>query len=278
MKIAFDLGGTTYDFAINDKNKIIARDKGSMEGIDKDGILDIIAHIVNTKPIKEIGISAPGAIDKASGYCKGKTGIKNFANFNLYDELRSRLNDKTIRIVSLNDAKSALLGILSKPENRHVKSAIMVSFGTGIGGAFYLNSEIWNGQDNFAGEIGFPIWKDGKSISEVLSTVNFLKREFGHNDGVKVMDEYDSDLLTKEKVDGWINDIALFLNQLTFYFNPQLIFITGGITKNKKWFELLDNQFKKIQEFDKTTFVTTKIAPITDNENYGLLGAMELLK
>ena len=53
-----------------------------------------------------------------------------------------------------NDANAAALGEQWRGAGRDIKSMILLTLGTGVGGGIILDNKIWHGADGMAGEIG----------------------------------------------------------------------------------------------------------------------------
>jgi glucokinase len=62
----------------------------------------------------------------------------------------------------LNDANGALLGEAWLGALRGRRSALLLTLGTGVGGALLLDGKLWTGMNGCAGELGHvPVWPDG---------------------------------------------------------------------------------------------------------------------
>ena len=98
--------------------------------------------------LKAVGIGCPGQIK--DGILVSASNLPNFKNVPLASMLSSRINNVTV--VLLNDADAAFHAELMSSTNlskyQNVKSACMISIGTGIGVSLYLNGVIHNGCNN----------------------------------------------------------------------------------------------------------------------------------
>lgn len=102
------------------------------------------------------GVSSPGPLDKATGTILNDDTLKGWYGRPLVAELGDRFQAP---IVVLNDADAALLGELfwGSLKDDPSRSAVMLTFGTGVGGAIWNGSAIVEGAYGEHPEIGHLI-------------------------------------------------------------------------------------------------------------------------
>ena len=164
--IGIDLGGTNIavglcdgELQIKDKLSVptlkerapekIVRDMASLAGriIERNGL--------TKEDIKYVGIATPGSVDKEAGRVIYANNLP-FKNYPLKETFNSFL--PVNRIILANDADAAALGESLVGAARAAKSAIMITLGTGIGGAIIIDGKVWNGGIHRAGtEIGHHV-------------------------------------------------------------------------------------------------------------------------
>ena len=166
--VGIDLGGTNVKVALVERGTGILR-KASLESQAEHGpvrVLDRIAEGVErvVSAVKErptlsgIGIGAPGAVSL------DRTTVTKPPNFPGWDEihlpiqLERRLAKLGIDVVGPtiveNDANVAGLGSAFYGAGRPFNSFVMVTLGTGVGGAIIINDRLFRGATGAAGEIG----------------------------------------------------------------------------------------------------------------------------
>lgn len=107
--------------------------------------------------IKEIGIGSPGTPDIE----KGVVLYSNNLGWDMVP-LREELNKYIDKPVYLdNDANCAALGEFLAGAASGLDSAVILTFGTGIGGGVILNDRIWSGFNYAGGELGHVVIKTG---------------------------------------------------------------------------------------------------------------------
>ncbi|MEX0601143.1 MAG: ROK family protein [Rhodothermales bacterium] len=160
--VGIDLGGTRI------KAALVERDKGSVYEIAQeteaehgpDHVLDRIGELVRKidaetpdLPLSGIGIGAPGAINWERTSVIYPPNLPGWEVVDIRQELSARLNDGRPVFVE-NDANLAGLGSAHYGMGRPFPSFIMITLGTGVGGAIIYNNKIFRGTTGAAGEIG----------------------------------------------------------------------------------------------------------------------------
>jgi len=159
--IGIDLGGT------NLKAALVERDEGLCESTRTptdaeegpehvlDGIATIVQQLIDASPtgsVEGIGIGSPGAINWEGTTVSQPPNLPGWGTVNVRDELQSRLGDLPVYVE--NDANVAGLGTAFYGVGRPHDSFVMVTLGTGVGGAIIYNNKIFRGSTGAAGEIG----------------------------------------------------------------------------------------------------------------------------
>ena len=204
-----------------------------------------------------IGVSATGGINSKLGIVEGSAGhIKNWVGTNIKERLEKEFG---INTAVLNDANAAALGEMWKGAAKGRENVVVMTIGTGVGGGIIVDSKILLGRKGFAGEIGhIPVNVDGEECScgntgciEHYGSTSALVRNVkkavisGEITGIKE-EEVDGRLIFKEVaagnkavikyVDEWINYISAALVGLVHTFNPEMVILGGGVSKQKEFF------------------------------------------
>lgn len=278
--LSFDIGGTGCQWILFDNLKPTNKGDFKTSGMKKTDVLNEIGKIVksfNDSDLK-IGISSPTAINTTTGYSYGLSAIEEYGNFNLYDELKKIIGDQ-YEIRATNDANAALLGSLFF-EKELVNDAVLVSLGTGIGGAIYLNGNVIVGKNGFAGEFGYGMMMHKeRNVSQNLSTYALTRR---------INEQHAEELTGKEiwtrfkdgeftdVVNEWISLNARFFAFISYTFNPEVIYVGGGISSNMNFLNRLKSEVQK----ELTNYGVEKIMPVVKQArnagDAGIYGAMSL--
>ncbi|MDA0231109.1 MAG: ROK family protein [Proteobacteria bacterium] len=160
--IGIDIGGTKIAFgAVTADGRIVAQRTIATQPDDSfdagfarliQGIEHLLAD-AGWQPgdFGGIGVGCPGPVDIARGIIKNVHTLPGWSNQQFAAPLSARFNTP-VRME--NDANAALLGEALAGAARGRKSAVMLTIGTGIGGAVLLDGRIYHGAGGAHPEIG----------------------------------------------------------------------------------------------------------------------------
>ncbi|UIL54941.1 MULTISPECIES: ROK family protein [Pantoea] len=277
---AFDIGGTSLKMGVIDaQGNILASDSADISHNDRDKILEqIIAWLKQNPSCSGIALSTPGYIDPESGYIAMGGTIRDFDQFNL----SQWLTDKTSLPATVeNDAHCALLAERWLGKAKKLDDFLMLTIGTGLGGAAFCNGALIRGGRNRAGEFGCLLTSRptdnniephtmAKSCTMTALRENFSRLSGQPVDDVSGKDVFDAfdqgDEQAQQVVDRFYQDLAAGLYNLFSVFDPQTIFIGGGITEREPFIDELSRQLEKYQ-------IDIRIDTATYGNDSGMLGA-----
>ena len=255
MKIGvFDIGGTSIKYGIIDKQGNLT-EQGTIPTEAYNGGNSIIERVgrlaemlKKNHEIEGIGISSAGQINSMMGKVVHATdSIPGYKGLNISDMLSEKVQ---LPVSVENDVNCTALGEKWNGNAKEEDDFLCVTIGTGIGGAIFLNGELYTGTTFAAGEWGhMTLYPNGKSClcgfkgcyEEYASSralqrkvddnftgldlkIFFEKVREGHDIAVKIFDE-------------WIEDLTLGLKSLIHAMNPSLILLGGGITTQGAFLE-----------------------------------------
>ncbi len=283
--LTFDIGGTNIKYALcnenfelSDKHSIPTEaSKGGQYIINK--IIDIIESYEN---IDRVAISTAGEVDSKNGIVLYSTD-----NIPYYTGMMVKkiVENKTgILTFVENDVNASAIGEAKFGAAKEAHSFICLTFGTGIGGAIYLNGENYKGEDSLAGEFGHiithaggrPCICGGEGCYEQYASTKALTQAVEKATGKKLngfeifsKDNF-NDPEIRHEIDIWIDEIIIGLKTVIYSFNPSLIVLGGGIMNEEYIIELIDRKIYKqlLDSFRKVNIVNSKLG-----NDAGLLGA-----
>ncbi len=168
--IGIDVGGTKTAFgAVTPDGRIVARRTVATEPDSsfEDGLARITHETERlladvgwqAGEIAGIGIGCPGPVDTERGIILSVYTLPGWSNHEFAAPLSERFR---VPVRLENDANTALLGEAFAGAARGKKSAVMLTLGTGIGGAVLLDGEIHHGANGAHPELGhIPVQPDG---------------------------------------------------------------------------------------------------------------------
>lgn len=302
--IGVDLGGTNLRTAIlSPDGNILDRHKEATHAAD--GWEKVVARLIeNIKrqrksaiqqgfDVAAVGVGAPGIIQADKGIVVKSPNFPDWNNLPLKDQLEKTLG---IPVFLENDANAAALGEQWRGAGRGIRSMILLTLGTGVGGGIILDNKIWHGADGMAGEIGhMTLIPDGRPCtcgntgclemySSARGIVQSFREELGKTSG-GVPDQLKQ--ISSEQVyeaAGTGNEIAvrvmkdmgrmlgIGIASLINIFNPERIVVGGGV---KDAWPLFIGATR--EEIMKRAFAVpakrTEIVPSELGDDAGMMGA-----
>lgn len=237
--IAFDIGGTQIKYGIVSeigrvlKRKTVATEihLGGEQIIQK--LIYVAQKIMNEHTIAGIGISTTGIVDINKGIVTGGADhIPGYSTIPIIDRLQEILK---VPVSIDNDVNCAAFGEKWNGSGREKDNFIMLTIGTGIGGAIFIDGELYRGHSFSAGEWGNMLI-EGKTFEEVASISGLIRlvRKYkgkGEWNGKRIFELYDKgDREVAQAVGIFFKHLAIGISNLAYIFNPETIIIGGGIT------------------------------------------------
>lgn len=282
--LALDIGGTDIKYGIiNESFDILEAHKtptnahlGGAHIIDT--IIDISKNYTN---IDKIAISTAGQVDSHSGVIVYATEtIPNYTGTRLKEAVEKETGILTI---VENDVNSAAYGEAHFGAGKGYDSFICLTYGTGIGGAIFLNGDVFKGSGFSAGEMGHIITHAGgkdctcggngcyeqyASTSALLRAVNEISPT--PLNSFEIFSKMNSDEKIKSAVDSWIDEIIIGLISIIYTFNPPLIILGGGIM-NEEY--IINSINERLPSRLMESFRNVKIKRATLGNKASMLGA-----
>lgn len=283
--LAFDIGGTSIKYGIINENFEITESHNVPTDAKKGGkaLIDKVVEIIKTyDSIDRVGISTAGQVDSKSGVVVYSTdNIPNYTGTAVKNIIEAQTSIPTY---VENDVNSAAIGEAEFGAARGYDEFVCLTYGTGIGGAIYLNGNIYKGSASSAGEFGhMMIHANGKpctcggsgcyesyaSAGALLRTVNSISDRPLDGFSVFQKENFEKPEIRAE-IDKWIDEIIAGLINIIYIFNPPLIVMGGGIM-NEDY--IIDTIRSKIYGKLMDNFRNVKIVRAENGNNSGMLGA-----
>lgn len=291
--VGIDIGGTMIKYGLISVDGEISAG-GEIPTEAEKGIENLfqkIFGIIEVYPKEEllgIAVSGTGQIDGNIGKVIGGNDIiPGWIGTDLVKMLEKKFS---LPAVLENDVNCAALGEKWLGAGKEKKDFVCVTIGTGIGGGIVVNDDILRGDTCVAGEFGhIQIVKNGhecmcgkKGCYERYASTTALVRMVKEKTGFKLNGkeiftrERAGETIFKEIVEEWIDYLTDGLSTITYIFNPSLIIIGGGITKQGDY--LLNRVNKNLASKIGVNYrknLSIRFAELGNNA--GILGAVYLL-
>jgi glucokinase len=245
--IGIDLGGTAMKLGrFNSQgNCLAALTVPTPQPADPEAVLQaMLLAIDQLDPDHQavaIGVGTPGPADAEGRIARVAINLKGWKDIPLADWLEAKTNRPT---VLANDANCAGMGEYWLGAGRSYQNLILLTLGTGVGGAVILNGQLFVGRDGAAGELGLitlrPEGTDCNSGNagslEQYVSIQAIRRRTGlepHELGKRAT-AGEPEAIEFWRTYGW--DLGAGLASLIYVLTPEAVIIGGGISASAEFF------------------------------------------
>lgn len=287
--LAIDIGGTEIKFAVMDENAdFIFKDRIPNKMRSADDFLDMVETLWKKygDDARGIAFSLPGRIDNISGFMYTSGNLGFLDNTDAAGLVKSRISaDVSIE----NDAKAAAWAEIWKGELKGVDDAVVVVIGTGIGGAIVKDGRVHRGKNHSAGEFSFIYAGDpdrpysGKDtfagrcgIGGFLNPIAKAKGMDTHElDGFQVFEWLEQgDELVLDVFEDYLRELCRQLENLQFIYDPEVILIGGGISRQPAFLEMLKASLNRYHADHRSPLAKPKLSNCRFYNDANLVGAV----
>lgn len=250
FSIGLDLGGTNVRAAaIDQSGKLLDKVEGkTARSSGRETILSEMTEAIVTlrerwgaKELVGIGVAVPGFILLKEGVIRNSNNLASLEGFPIRDEMSRRLGTP---VILENDANAAGLGEKWIGAGRGVDDLVLLTLGTGIGGAVIANGKLVRGFLGMAGELGHitvvpngnPCGCGNRGCVEKhasATAVTAMARLLGLGDELTSREVYDLALAGNEKARAIFISVGealgIALATLINTFNFSLYLLSGGV-------------------------------------------------
>lgn len=227
-----------------------------------------------------IGVGVPGPSDADCRMALRSINLPGWERIPVADEL-----ERTLRkpVVVENDANCAGVGEAWLGAGQKCRSMILLTLGTGVGGAIILNGELYSGSSGAAGELGLVVLHpDGPpcnsgnngSLEQYVSATAIARRT-----GMRVRELDRQARLGNPKALAWWHqigiDLGAGLSSSIYVLAPEVVAIGGGVSQSADLF-----MPAAIAEIERrvmpTSRVGLRVVPAQLGNQAGCVGAARL--
>lgn len=217
--LGIDIGGTKiFAVRMSASGKIEQEYKIPTEAAEsQERVLKNIAFAVEkvrTSQTIGIGFSWAGFVDAQKGIVHHAPNISGFSNFAL-----QKWAEKTFHL-PIQIENDARLFALAHYKKYNISNLLGIVLGTGVGSGAIVDGHLLRGSQNFAGEVGHMKFS-GIEIEDQLSGPA-LKKFLGR-------DSLRGEKITLSQIEPVLDIFADWLHSLLFAYNPENIFLGGGV-------------------------------------------------
>ncbi|KAF1297279.1 hypothetical protein BAU15_06415 [Enterococcus sp. JM4C] len=240
-------------------------EKGSIQ-TPREKLADLIKLIQSIyckyEGVKGIGISMPGVIDMKEGFAYTGGSLSYIQECPFASLIQEACNGVPVTIG--NDAKCAGYAEIGFGVLKDVEDAIILVFGTGLGGCIVKNREVHQGKNFSAGEVSAVKINTSESNntnnwwgvnSGARGLLRKVQKSIGTNQkytGKEIFAMANAkNPLVLEALDHFCHDIAVQILNLQAIFDPEKIAIGGGISEQEIFIQAIQENINKIYTANK---------------------------
>jgi glucokinase len=284
--IGIDLGGTAIkggrfrpDGTCLAEQKVPTPQPSTPEAVAQ-AIADLANELNTDQQCRALGIGVPGPVDGTTRIARVAINLSGWHNVPLADWVEAKTN---LKVTLNNDANCAGLGEAWLGAGRNHQNLILITLGTGVGGAIILHGKLFTGHYGAAGELGLitlnpdgPACNSGNNGSlEQYCSINGVKRLSGKDPEElgRLAQNGDPEAIAHWQTYGQL--LGAGLTSLIYIFTPEMIILGGGISASSDFFLPATNAEIQRRVLPSSRIDLQIVKAELDN-NAGMVGAAKL--
>lgn len=271
--LSIDIGGTFIKYNIMDGEGQVLEESDISTSKEPETFKQQLLSVVEKykKEVQGIAVCMAGFIDPKTGENTDFSVNPCFRAFNIKEELERA---SSLPVMLENDSNCALVGEMVAGAGKGCSDLLLLTIGTGIGGAFAVDGKLYRGHHFKAGEAGFM-----KTEGAQAGATSMLVREVSEAlqqkvDGIYIFEHLEEKVI-KDIYEDWLHRLALVIGNIAVIFDPEAVLIGGGICRQQRFIEDLRREvygtFEHLEEY-------TEIRACETGNQAGRIGALSLLK
>ncbi len=290
LTMVLDIGGTAIKSGLYDNGELSAVREtptdaklGGAHVVER--AIELIEAYRESAGFQRIGISTAGQVDAAVGrIIYANENIPGYTGMELKDIMEKKFR---VPVAVENDVNAAAIGESIFGAGKGVSDFVCLTYGTGVGGAIFVNGKLYSGSSCSAGEFGGivthpqerDIAKGGmfsgcyEKYASATALVSRAKQlEPSLSDGRAVFAQQDRPEV-RAIIDGWIMEIIYGLITIVYMLNPSCIILGGGVMEQPY---VLEQIREKLYQHIMPSFRHVRIEKARLGNRAGMLGAAML--
>ena len=230
--------------------------------------------------ISAIGIGTPGPADITGRIAKIAINLEGWIDIPVATIIQSRTG---IPAVVGNDGNCAGLGENWLGAGRNYRNSILLTLGTGVGGAVFINGQLFTGHAGSAGELGLisfdpdghPCNSGNSGSLEQFLSGQAIRRITGKEPQAMGELAAAGDRSALEFWDNYGRNLGIGLTSIIYILTPEVAIIGGGISASAEYFLPAAQREieRRVMETSRPKF---KLIPAELGNQAGITGAAKL--
>ena len=277
--IGVDIGGTKMSAVLFDGQNVAADYVLATPKDDLEHFMIMLKALIeplqdkaktNGAIVKDIGVGIAGMLDYKENKIVEAPNLPLLNGLKLPDNLAIRLGVEQIKID--NDANCFLRAEMKFGAGKKYKNVFGITVGTGIGGAWWHNKEIYQGAHGSAMEAGWLTvdFKEGISLEQAYHKLT------QSSPAALAEEAYRGDVLAQKSYDEFGYYLGVSLANVVNLLDPEIIIVGGGVIESSDLFlaraKKIMRQYIKLPKSKIVKIVKSKLGA-----NAGAIGAALLI-
>lgn len=285
--IGIDLGGTAIKLGrfTEDGTCLQSLSVPTPQPAYPDATIDMMTYAIEKLApgminISAIGVGTPGPADAAGRISRIAINLEGWIDIPVATLIQSRTGVPTI---VGNDGNCAGLGENWLGAGRNYRNSVLLTLGTGVGGAVFINGALFTGHAGSAGELGlitfdatgYPCKSGNNGSLEQFLSGQSIRRITGKEPKELGILAATGDRSALEFWDDYGRNLGIGLTSISYILTPEVAIIGGGISASAKYFLPAAKR-----EIDRRVMVTSrpgfKLIEAELGNQAGITGAAKL--
>lgn len=285
--IGIDLGGTAIKLGrfTDDGTCLQLLSVPTPQPAYPDATIDMMTYAIEKLApgminISAIGVGTPGPADAAGRIARIAINLEGWIDIPVATLIQSRTGVPTI---VGNDGNCAGLGENWLGAGRNYRNSVLLTLGTGVGGAVFINGALFTGHAGSAGELGlitfdatgYPCKSGNNGSLEQFLSGQSIRRITGKEPKELGILAAAGDRSALEFWDNYGRNLGIGLTSISYILTPEVAIIGGGISASAKYFLPAAKR-----EIDRRVMVTSrpgfKLIEAELGNQAGITGAAKL--
>lgn len=278
--IGLDVGGTKIAAVLYDGEKVVADDVLATPTDNLSHLLVMMTAVINPLlekaremkvKISGIGLSVAGAIDYKTDKMLSSPNLQIINNTKLGKELEKKIG---YPVVMENDARSFVIAESLRGAGKNYRSIYGITIGTGIGGGWFNNGEIFHGSFGCAGEVNKLVVGYGNG----MELENTYQKIMKNNPGLIAEEAYRGDNLAIKTYEEFGVLLGSALSQISNTLDPEIYVLGGSVMDSSDLFLNIAKKTMAEHIASPESAKRVKVVKSKLGKNAGAIGAALLVK
>lgn len=258
-KIGIDIGGTKMSAVLFDGEKVV---DDYMLATPKDDLKQFMVMLkalldpllekakTNKKQVEQIGMGIPAVLDKDRTKVLEAPNLEIINGVKLVEKVEKQFG---IKVVMDNDVNCFLRAEMKRGAGNKYSNAYGLTIGTGIGGAWWINEDVYRGTHGGGGEPGSMMIDFAERI-ELEQAYHKLTQ---NNPSSLAEEAFRGDTLAEKTFEEVGDFLGIAIANIINLIDPEIIILGGGVMESESLF--LARTKKTMKEYIQSSDARKKI-------------------